>query len=63
MAQYRIGLLGRRPVVVMTKQERELARTAFGIDDAVVIPYFGEVPPPLTVSRERRFSGSAALST
>ena len=39
----------------MTEQERDLARKTFGIDDAVVVPYFGEVPPPLTSAPRQAF--------
>jgi glycosyltransferase involved in cell wall biosynthesis len=45
MFQYRIGLIAADRVVVLTEAQRELARRAFGIDDAVFVPYFAEVPP------------------
>jgi glycosyltransferase involved in cell wall biosynthesis len=50
---YRIGLASADRVVVMTETARELARGAFGIDDALVIRLFAELPPePVTPSRE-----------
>jgi hypothetical protein len=44
MAQYRIGLLAAERLVVMTDVQRVLARQTFGIEDALVIPYFAEMP-------------------
>jgi glycosyltransferase involved in cell wall biosynthesis len=52
MFQYRIGLMAADRVVVLTDAQRELARN-LGVDDAVFVPLFAEVPPePVNGSHE-----------